>query len=220
MNLLYYYTILPSCSFPASFPIDCSIVNHCGAIRSKNTKMSEKDGIGSTYTSANDPDLRTDQVDSHHQGAPPSVSSQTIENKKATLSASSAPFVPRNSPSQQQQVGMNSLSVSSAPDQPLVSAAMPNTLLQHQANKNTLSVSTPPFDPSWRQKLERPPASAFPESTNASTSMSTKQQDCSSVRGNTAAMMMPDMHHHHRIPMMGIPGQVYNRYLNTHRYLV
>ena len=193
-------------------------------LTAKNIKMSENDGIGTACTSANDPNMKTDRIDSSRHGASPSVLSQQ-QTHKAALSASSAPFVPKNSPSQQQQVGKNSLSASSAPDNPLASAAMPKILPQHQANKKTLSVSTPPFDPSWRQKLKRSPAVTLPDSATASTSMSAYQQDCDSARENAAAMMMPGVHHHpmNTMPppmsmpghgMIGIPGQVYNRHLS------
>ena len=68
-----------------------------------------------------------DELD-NHQGIPSSSSHQHQQipvHKKTSLSVSSAPFVPRNSQSQQQEV------------------------------KSTLSVSSPPFDPSWRRKLGR-----------------------------------------------------------------
>ena len=183
--------------------------------------MSEIDGICTECMSANPPDVRMDRSDNNHQQEIlPSLSSQ--EHNAAELSASSEPFVPSNSQSHQQEVGEKSPPISSAPFVSVAFEATPKILPQQEADKITLSVSSPPFDPSWREKLGTSPALALPDSTTASTSMSATQQASFSVIGNNAATMMPGVYHHpmnmmpssmsmpagHGMPMMGIPGQV------------
>ena len=189
--------------------------------------MSEIDGICTACMSANPPDVRMDRSDNNHQQEIlPSLSSQ--EHNAAELSASSEPFVPSNSQSHQQEVGEKSPPISSAPFVSVAFEATPKILPQQEADKITLSVSSPPFDPSWREKLGTSPALALPDSTTASTSMSATQQASFSVIGNNAATMMPGVYHHpmnmmpssmsmseHRMPMTDIPGQVNQPYLKS-----
>ena len=191
--------------------------------------MSENERIYTACTSANHPDVRMERSDNNHQqGVLPSLSSQ--EHNAAELSASSVPFVPRNSQSHQQEVGEKSPPISSAPFVSVAYEATLKILPQQEADKITLSVSSPPFDPSWREKLGTSPALALPGSTTASTSNSTTQQDSYSAIGNNAAatMMMPGVYHHpmnmmpssmsmseHRMPMTDIPGQVNQPYLKS-----
>ena len=161
--------------------------------------MNEEEWSCSACTFANHPDLISCEIcgtdrSDNHQGSA-SLSSQEQILKTAGLSVSSAPFFPKDSLSQ-----------------------------QPEADKKALSVSSSPFDPSWRQKLGRSPAQ--PNSATISTSTSTNQQGSFSARGNAAAMM-PGGHHRpmnmmqgygmmpppvsmpvHGMPMMGIPGQV------------
>ena len=189
--------------------------------------MSENERIYTACTSANHPDVRMERSDNNHQqGVLPSLSSQ--EHNAAELSASSVPFVPRNSQSHQQEVGEKSPPISSAPFVSVAYEATLKILPQQEADKITLSVSSPPFDPSWREKLGTSPALALPDSTTASTSMSATQQASFSVIGNNAATMMPGVYHHpmnmmpssmsmseHRMPMTDIPGQVNQPYLKS-----
>ena len=161
--------------------------------------MNEEEWSCSACTFANHPDLISCEIcgtdrSDNHQGSA-SLSSQEQILKTAGLSVSSAPFFPKDSLSQ-----------------------------QPEADKKALSVSSSPFDPSWRQKLGRSPAQ--PNSATISTSTSTNQQGSFSARGNAAAMM-PGGHHRpmnmmqgygmmpppvsmpvHGMPMVGIPGQV------------
>ena len=151
------------------------------------TKMSEKDdGIRSAVTSANLPDVRTDRLVDNRQEEL-SLSSQLSH------SASSAPFVPRNSLSPQQEESKKALSVSDE--------GLPKTLPQQQANKKILSAFSPPFDPFWRQKLGRSPALHLPSGlTITTTAATTAEQDSCSVLGDVAAaMVMPGVYH--ELPM-------------------
>ena len=186
MNQTYLHTYLSSHTFPEPSPIDSSIVNHWGAKTVKITKMS---GMRTACTSVNLPDLRTDRVDNNRQEAP-SLSSQ------ASLPATSVPFVPRNSLFPQQDEDKDSLSVSGA--------TMPKPLpQQQQANKKELTVSSPSFDPSWRQKLGKSPALPSPGSImTTSTAMRPMQQDSRSARGGLATMMMAPGVYDHPTNMM------------------
>ena len=192
-----------------------------------NKAMNEEEWSCSACTFANHPDLisceicGTDRSDNHQA----SLSSQEQILKTAGLSVSSAPFIPNDSPSQQPEADKNDFSNSSAPSVPLASATIPKEALpQQEADKKALSVSSSPFDPSWRQKLGRSPA--LTNSATTSTSTSTNQQGSLSARGNAAAMM-PGVHHRpmnmmqgygmipqpvsmpvHGMPMVGVPGQV------------
>ena len=168
----------------------------------------EEEWACSACTFANHPDLISCEIcgtdrSENHQGSAATLSSQEQILKTAGLSVSSAPFIPKDSPSQ-----------------------------QPEADKKALSVSSSPFDPSWRQRMWGPPA--LPSSTTKPTSTSTTTTtttttsipSSTSARGNEAAMM-PGVHHRpmnmmqgygmmpppvsmpvHGMPMMGIPGQV------------
>ena len=146
--------------------------------------MSEKEGIYTACTSTKHLDLKTDRVDNNHQGSP-SLSSH------ASLSASSTPFVPRNSVSKQHEVDKKAHPVS----------GILKTLPQQQASKKTLSVSSPPFDPSWRQKLGKSPALSL--AAGSTITASTTQRGSRSARGG-ATMMMPGIYHH-PMNMMPLP---------------
>ena len=167
----------------------------------------EEEWACSACTFANHPDLISCEIcgtdrSDNHQGSA-SLSSQEQILKTAGLSVSSAPFFPKDSLSQ-----------------------------QPEADKKALSVSSSPFDPSWRQRMWGPPA--LPSSTTKPTSTSTTTTtttttsipSSTSARGNEAAMM-PGVHHRpmnmmqgygmmpppvsmpvHGMPMVGIPGQV------------
>ena len=156
--------------------------------------MSEKDAICTACTSVNPPDLRTDRFDNNCQGAS-SLSSQGL------LSASSAPFVPRNSDSQQQEQDEDKKALS------VSDAGIPKTLPQQQGNKKSLSVSSPSFDPSWRQKLGKSPALPLPAGSTITTptATSTTQRDSRSVRGGLATMMMAPDVYDHPMNMMPLP---------------
>ena len=176
--------------------------------------MSEDDWLCASCTFSNHPDViscktcGTDGLD-YHQEAPPSSSQSRLQlpvQKKSSLSVSSAPFVPRNSLPRQQETNKKALS-----------AGMPKTSSQQEADKKTLSASSPSFDPLWRQRMWGSPALTSFGSTTTSTSMSTKQQNSFSARGDAAAaMMIADIFHHPMntrqgnggLPVVGIPEQV------------
>ena len=210
----------------------CSVLLLKDLIVFKVMAMNEEGWSCSACTFANHPDLisceicGTDRSD-NHPGSP-SISSQEQILKTAAGTVSSAPFVPKDSPSHKQEADKRALSGSSAKCDPSASAALPKTLSQQEADKKSLSVSSSPYDPSWRERLWG--SSTLPGSTTTSTSTSSTQQDSSPAHGSAAAMM-PDVYHHpanmmygngmipppmsmpgYDMPVMSVPGQVYNRY--------
>ena len=167
----------------------------------------------------------------NHQGPLSLSSQQQIPiRKQSTLSVSSAPFIPSNGLSQQQQ--QTDKKACAAPSDTFTATALPKTPPHQGTDKKTLSPSSPPFDPSWRQRMRGSPAIASPGPTSTSTSRLTTPQDSYSARGDVMAMM-PGVYHGsmdtmqsngmmpppmfmpgYDMPMMGIPGQVYPTELN------
>ena len=130
-----------------------------------------------------------DELD-NHQGVPSSSShhQQVPVHKKTTLSVSSAPFVPRNSQSQQQAV------------------------------KSTLSISSPPFDPLWRHRMGESSALQLRGSTTTSAMSTTPQAPLSAHGDAAMMMMpsmyhcpmntMPPPMPGYGMPIIGIHEQV------------